>query len=236
MEKILLVPDPLLRKEAKNLKTITFKDIDLSKKMIDIMLKAPGVGLAANQVGVLKKIITVHIHNEEKGTDNIYALFNPRIKLYSEKKIIMEEGCLSLPKQYAEIERPEAIIVKYINEKNEAVEEKKDGFEARVLHVQAQFDGVDESGASFTAGFDEQQGTFLEISKRTGNFGIFANNSVVSGESVSRQYTVVQYGISYWIQGTNAVLKANWYDKSYPNPSKNSSESDGIHLGMGYEF
>ena len=45
----------------------------------------------------------------------------------------MEEGCLSLPKQYAEIERPEAIIVKYINEKNEAVEEKKDGFEARVL-------------------------------------------------------------------------------------------------------
>ena len=45
----------------------------------------------------------------------------------------MEEGCLSLPKQYAEIERPEAITVRYINEKNETVEEKKDGFEARVL-------------------------------------------------------------------------------------------------------
>ena len=117
-----------------------------------------------------------------------------------------------------------------------AIYEWGNGFEARVLHVQAQFDGVDESGASFTAGFDEQQGTFLEISKRTGNFGIFANNSVVSGESVSRQYTVVQYGISYWLQGTNAVLKANWYDKSYSNPSKTSSESDGIHLGMGYEF
>ena len=133
MDKILLVPDPLLRQKAKNLKTVTSNDIDLSKKMIDIMLKAPGVGLAANQIGVLKKIVTVNIHNEEKGTDNIYALFNPQIKSYSKKKIIMEEGCLSLPKQYAEIERPEGIVVKYINENNEAVEEKKDGFEARVL-------------------------------------------------------------------------------------------------------
>ena len=133
MDKILLVPDPFLRQKAKNLKTVTSNDIDLSKKMIDIMLQAPGVGLAANQVGVLKKIVTVNIHNEEKGTDNIYSLFNPQIKSYSKKKIIMEEGCLSLPKQYAEIERPESIVVKYINEKNEAVEEKKDGFEARVL-------------------------------------------------------------------------------------------------------
>ena len=133
MDKILLVPDPLLRQKAKNLKTVTSNDIDIAKKMIDIMLKAPGVGLAANQVGVLKKIVTVNIHNEEKGTDNIYALFNPLIKLYSEKKIIMEEGCLSLPKQYAQIERPEAITVQYINEKNETVEEKKNGFEARIL-------------------------------------------------------------------------------------------------------
>jgi len=111
-----------------------------------------------------------------------------------------------------------------------------DGFEARALHVQAEFDGKDESGADFVAGFDEQQGTFLELSKRTGNLGFFVNNSVVSGESVSRQYTVVQYGINWWYPGSNAVLKANWYDKSYPNPSKASSESDGIHLGMGYEF
>ena len=133
MIKILLAPNPLLRQEAKKLKDITSKEIDLSKKMIDIMLKAPGVGLAANQIGILKKIVTVHIHNEEKGTDNIYALFNPHIKSYSEKKIIMEEGCLSLPKQYAEIERPEAITVQYINEKNETVEEEKNGFEARVL-------------------------------------------------------------------------------------------------------
>ena len=110
------------------------------------------------------------------------------------------------------------------------------GFEVRGLHVQAEFDGKDESGTFFTNGFDEQQGTFLEVSKRFGNVGFFANNSVVSGESISRQYTVVQYGFSWWPQGTDAVIKANWYDKEYSNPSKDSSDADGIHLGMGYEF
>jgi len=133
MYKILFVPDVKLRQQSETIKKITKKDIDLSKKMIDIMLKAPGVGLAANQIGVMKKIVTIHMHNPEDETDRIYALFNPSIKSYSQKKIIMEEGCLSLPKQYAEIERSESILVQYINEKNEFIEEKKNGFEARVL-------------------------------------------------------------------------------------------------------
>ena len=109
-----------------------------------------------------------------------------------------------------------------------------DGFEIRAIHVQAEFDGKDESGADFAAGFDEQQGTFLEVSKRTGNLGVFFNNSNVSGNSVSRQYTVMQYGISYWPMGTDTVVKINYYDKEYPNPSKTSSNSDGVHIGMGY--
>lgn len=133
MEKILFVPNAALRKQASSLKKITLHDIDISKRMIDIMIKAPGVGLAANQIGILKKIITVHIQDEIKNSDKIYALFNPKIISYSEKKIIMEEGCLSLPKQYADIERPEEIIVEYLNEKNEKIKEKKNGFEARVL-------------------------------------------------------------------------------------------------------
>ena len=133
MNKILFVPNVKLRQQSETIKKITKKDIDLSKIMIDIMLKAPGVGLAANQIGILKKIVTIHIHNAEDETDRIYALFNPLIKSYSQKKIIMEEGCLSLPKQYAEIERSESILVQYINEKNEVIEEEKNGFEARVL-------------------------------------------------------------------------------------------------------
>ena len=133
MEKILFVPNPILRKKAETLKKITSKDIDISNRMIDIMLKAPGVGLAANQIGILKQIVVVHIKNHEDNTDKIYSMFNPNITFFSKKKIIMEEGCLSIPKQYAEIERSEFIKLEYINNKNEKIIEKKDGFEARVL-------------------------------------------------------------------------------------------------------
>jgi len=133
MDKILFVPHPKLRQQAKTIIKVTQSEIDLSKKMVDVMLDAPGVGLAANQIGILKKIVTVRIHDEEKEIDNIYVLFNPKITSYSKKKIIMEEGCLSLPEQYADIERPESITVEYINEKNEIIGEKKNGFEARVL-------------------------------------------------------------------------------------------------------
>ena len=131
MDKILFVPHPKLRQQAKTIIKVTQSEIDLSKKMVDVMLDAPGVGLAANQIGILKK--TVCIHDEEKKIDNTYVLFNPKIKSYSKDKIIMEEGCLSLPKQYADIERPKSITVEYVNEKNEIIKEKKNGFEARVL-------------------------------------------------------------------------------------------------------
>ena len=86
MSEILYVPDPKLRQQAEFIKKVTKKEIDLSKKMIDIMLRAPGVGLAANQIGILKKVVTVCVQNEEDETEKIYALFNPQIKLYSKKK------------------------------------------------------------------------------------------------------------------------------------------------------
>ena len=133
MSEILLVPHPLLRQKSKKINTVNKEDINLSKKMIKIMIKAPGVGLSANQVGILKQIIVVHIQDAEKKIDKIYALFNPTIIKFSKKTVIMEEGCLSLPKQFAEIERPQSIIVRYINENNSIIEEKKDGSEARIL-------------------------------------------------------------------------------------------------------
>ena len=133
MDKILYVPNPVLRQKAEIIKKISSKEIDISKRMVELMLKAPGVGLAANQIGVLKRIVTINIPNESKKVNQIQTFFNPSIIFYSEKKVILEEGCLSLPKQYADIERPEEIVVKYINEKNEQIEEKKYGYEARVI-------------------------------------------------------------------------------------------------------
>ena len=83
MEKILFVPHPKLRQYAKTIDKVTEKEIIISKKMIEIMKRAPGVGLSANQIGILQKIITVNIQDYEKETEKVYALFNPGIKSYS---------------------------------------------------------------------------------------------------------------------------------------------------------
>ncbi len=133
MYKILYVPDPALRRKAAKLNKVSREDVALSKKMIDIMKSAPGVGLAANQIGVFKQIVTINIQDEENTINKLYALFNPEIKRYSKKTIVMEEGCLSLPKQFAEIERPESIEIEYLDENNKIIQEKKTGYEARVL-------------------------------------------------------------------------------------------------------
>ena len=133
MNKIYYIPHPILRQKSKLIEKITSKEIDISKTMTDIMIENSGVGLAANQIGVLKQIITINHFDPNKKIEKIYTYFNPKIIFYSKKKIIMEEGCLSLPKQFAEIERSEEIIVQYTNENNDIIEERKNGFLSRVL-------------------------------------------------------------------------------------------------------
>ena len=64
-----------------------------------------------------------HIQDQEKEIEKSYALFNPKIKSFSKETVVMEEGCLSLPKQFADIERPISINLKYIDENNQIIEE-----------------------------------------------------------------------------------------------------------------
>jgi peptide deformylase len=130
---ILLVPNELLRKKAKRLINITSEDIIIANQMMDTMIKAPGVGLAANQVGILKQIITINFEDKENSKRANYILFNPSILEYSEDKVIMEEGCLSLPEQYADIERPKKIFLEYIDENQKTIKKEIDGYEARIL-------------------------------------------------------------------------------------------------------
>ena len=130
---ILLVPNELLRQKAKRLINITSEDIKIANQMMDTMIKAPGVGLAANQVGILKQIITINFEDKENDKRANYILFNPSIIEYSEEKVIMEEGCLSLPEQYADIERPKKIILQYIDENQKNIKKEIDGYEARIL-------------------------------------------------------------------------------------------------------
>ena len=130
---ILLVPNELLRQKANRLINITGEDIKIANQMMDTMIKAPGVGLAANQVGILKQIITINFEDKENDKRANYILFNPSIIEYSEEKVIMEEGCLSLPEQYADIERPKKIFLEYIDENEKHIKKEIDGYEARIL-------------------------------------------------------------------------------------------------------
>ena len=130
---ILLVPHPILRQKANKLKFISKEDIKIAHNMMEAMIKAPGVGLAANQIGILKQIVTINFEDKENNKKANYILFNPSIIQYSEEKVVMEEGCLSLPEQYAEVERPKEIILEYVDENEKIIKKEIDGFEARIL-------------------------------------------------------------------------------------------------------
>ena len=130
---ILLVPHPILRQKAKKLKSISREDIKIANHMMEAMLKAPGVGLAANQVGILKQIVTINFEDKENNKKINYILFNPSIIQYSKDTSLMEEGCLSLPDQYADVERPKEIILEYMDEKEKVIKKQLDGYEARIL-------------------------------------------------------------------------------------------------------
>ena len=133
MDKLVYVPNPLLRQKADKIKSVGNDEIEIAKKMMQIMLEAPGVGLAANQIGILKQIVTIFFVDQETKEQIQYTLFNPNIISYSQEKIIMEEGCLSLPEQFAEIERPQNIEVEYLDENNKLIKKEVSGVESRIL-------------------------------------------------------------------------------------------------------
>ncbi len=133
MKKLIYVPNPLLRQKAKKIEVVGDEEIKIAEKMQNVMLKAPGVGLAANQIGILKQIVTIFFVNKETEKQIQYNLFNPEIISYSKETIVMEEGCLSLPEQFAEIERPEKISLKYLDDNNKIINKEVNGIEARIL-------------------------------------------------------------------------------------------------------
>ena len=111
---VTLYGDRILRKKIDEVKEVDLETIELIKNMFDTMNNANGIGLAANQVGVNKKIFIVDISNVEDFEDQKPVVFvNPKITKYSEEKIIFEEGCLSIPELRADVERSENITIVY---------------------------------------------------------------------------------------------------------------------------
>ena len=112
--KILIEPDPILRKKCERLEQVDDSTRKLMKDMLETMYKAPGIGLAAVQIGILKRLVVIDISKNQEKKDPLF-LINPEIIQKSEKTSIYEEGCLSLPGQFAEIERPAECFLKYID-------------------------------------------------------------------------------------------------------------------------
>jgi len=125
-KEIVIEPDPILRKKSVNLEKVDDELRGLLDDMLETMYSAPGIGLAAVQVGVLKRLIVIDI-SKEKDKKNPLFLINPEIISRSNKTSIYEEGCLSLPGHFAEIERPAECHVKYIDYSGKEKEIKADG-------------------------------------------------------------------------------------------------------------
>ena len=112
--KIIIEPDPILREKSKTLEKVNDELRELLDDMLETMYAAPGIGLAANQIGVLKRLIVIDINRDNEKRNPIF-LINPEIISSSKKTSIYEEGCLSLPGHYAEIERPAECNIKFVD-------------------------------------------------------------------------------------------------------------------------
>ncbi len=140
---IYLYGNEVLKKKAKHVSEVSDNDIRLIQDMFDTMHEASGIGLAANQIGELKRILVVDISDMEsgKGTKPL-AIINPEI-IDEEGEWEMEEGCLSIPDIREKVTRSEKITVKYYDVNMKKVELEADGLLARViLHELDHLNGV----------------------------------------------------------------------------------------------
>ena len=132
LRKILTEPDPILRKKCDPLEKVDSNTKKLMDDMLETMYAAPGIGLAAVQVGILKRLIVIDISKAEEKKHPLF-LINPEIIHRSKKTSVYEEGCLSLPGQFAEIERPAECTLKYVDYDGREKELKADGLLATCI-------------------------------------------------------------------------------------------------------
>lgn len=139
---ILVAPDPRLKKRAAPVERVDAAVRKLMDDMLETMHDSRGIGLAAPQVGALQRIIVVDVSMPEEPPAP-HRLANPEIVWQSDDLVNAEEGCLSLPDQYAEVVRPQRIRVRYIDAENEIRELEAEGLLARcILHEMDHLDGT----------------------------------------------------------------------------------------------
>ncbi|WP_281016815.1 MULTISPECIES: peptide deformylase [unclassified Minwuia] len=139
---IITAPDPRLKVRSEAVGQIDDELRAFMDDMLETMYDAPGVGLSAIQVGVPKRVMVVDCADDGAAANPIY-LINPEILESSEDLRAYEEGCLSLPEQYAEVERPATIRVKYLDQHGATQELTADGLLATCIqHEMDHFEGI----------------------------------------------------------------------------------------------
>ena len=142
VKKIVIEPDPILRKKSESIEKVDANLKKLLDDMLETMYAAPGIGLAAVQVGILKRLIVIDI-SKEKEKKNPLFLINPVITFKSKRSSTYEEGCLSLPGHFAEIERPAECHLNYVDYNGKKQEIKAEGLLATCIqHELDHLDGV----------------------------------------------------------------------------------------------
>ena len=126
LKEIITVPNEILKKISDPIENVGINEKKLINDLFETMYHSNGIGLAAVQVGVLKRVLVVDVSNKDEKKKPI-ALINPVIKNFSNDKSVYEEGCLSIPDTFIEIERPKICEVEYIDEEGEKKNLKCDG-------------------------------------------------------------------------------------------------------------
>ena len=141
IKEIITVPDPILKKISSPIEKISINEKKLIKDLKDTMYNANGIGLAAIQIGIPKRIIVMDISKD--GNKNPMFFVNPIIKNKDKEKTTYEEGCLSVPNYFAEVDRPKYCEVEYLDYSGESKILKADGLLATCIqHEMDHLEGI----------------------------------------------------------------------------------------------
>ena len=132
MKNILIHPDPRLKKKCEPVDVVDDKIRKLAADMLETMYDAPGVGLAAPQVGVNKRLFVMDCSGKDEPAEP-HVLINPEVTWASEDREAHEEGCLSIPEIFEEVTRPSLVRMRWTDEKGETQEDEFEGLASRCV-------------------------------------------------------------------------------------------------------
>ncbi|MEM6681957.1 MAG: peptide deformylase [Pseudomonadota bacterium] len=130
---IIETPDPLLKTTSAPIDHVDDALRTFMDDMLETMYAAPGIGLAAIQVAIPKRVIVIDVQDREEGEKNPLFFVNPEIVASSEETSVYQEGCLSIPGQFADVERPASVTVRYLDYHGNQHIEEMDGLLATCM-------------------------------------------------------------------------------------------------------